>query len=52
MTPELIDHLHEWIVNHPQVLNLPISNETMLLPDHNQPENKIRVSKLLLQISI
>ena len=52
MTPELIEHMHEWIGNHPEVVNLPISNDTLLVSDHNQPGKKIRVSKLLLQISI
>ena len=52
MTSELIDNLHEWIGNHPQVVNLPIYDDTLLVPDHKQPGKKIRVSKFLLQISI
>ena len=52
MTPELIEHLHEWIGNHSQSVNLPISNHTFLVPDHKQPGKKIRVSKLLLRVSI
>ena len=47
---ELIYHLNEWIGNHPQVVNPPISNGTLLVPDTEQPGKKIRVSKLLLQI--
>ena len=50
--PELIDHLHECIVNNSQVVNSPISSDTLLVPDHKQPGKKIRVSKFLLQISI
>ena len=52
VTSELIEHLRKWIGNHPQVVNLPIYNENLLVPDHKQPVNKIRVSKFLLQISI
>ena len=52
MTPELIQHLHEWIINHPQVVNSPISNDIILVPGHKQPGNKIRFSILLLHISI
>ena len=50
VTLALIEHLHEWVVNHPQVVNPPISNDKLLVPDHKQPRNKIRISKLLLQI--
>ena len=52
MTPKLIDNPHEWISNHQQVVNSPISNNTLLVPDHKQPWKKIRVYKLLSQISI
>ena len=52
MTSELIENMHERIGNHPEVVNLPISNDTLLVSDHNQPGKKIRVSKLLLQILI
>ena len=52
MTLALTDNMNEWIGNHPQVLNSPISNNIVLVPDHNQPGKKIRCSKLLLQISI
>ena len=50
--PELIEHLHEWIGNHLQVVNSSIYNKTLLVPDHKQPGTKIRVSKLLRKISI
>ena len=52
MTPELIYHLNEWIGNHPKMVNSPISNDTLLVPDQERPGKKIRVSKLILQISI
>ena len=50
VTPELIEHLHEWIGNHPQVVNSPISNDTLVVSGHKRPGKKIRVSKLLLKI--
>ena len=52
VTPELIQHLNERIGNHPQVVNLPISNDMLLLPDTLRPGKKIRISKLLLLIPI
>ena len=33
LTPELIGHMHEWIGNHTQVVNYPISKDTLLVPD-------------------
>ena len=52
MTPELIEHMNECIINHPQLVNSPVSNYTLLVPDTELPGKKIRVSKLILQISI
>ena len=52
VTPELIEHMYEWIGNYPQVVKSPISNYTFLFPDTEQPGKKIRVSKLLFHISI
>ena len=52
VTPELFDHLHEWTGYNSQVVNSPTYNDTLLVPDHKQPGNKIGISKLLLQISI
>ena len=52
VTHELIDSPNEWIGNCPQVVNSPISNDTLLVPDPEQPGEKIRVSKLIFQISI
>ena len=51
-TPELIENMHEWIGNNTQVVNLPISKDVLIVPDHKQPGKKISVSKFLLQISI
>ena len=47
LTPELIDNMNEWIGNHPQVVNLPIIDDTLFVPDPEQPWKKIRVYKLL-----
>ena len=52
VTPTLIDYLHEWIGNHPQLVNSKFSKDTLLVSDHKQPGKKIRGSKLLLQRSI
>ena len=52
VTPESIEHMNEWIGNHPQVAKSPIYNETLLVPDTERPGKKIRVYKLLLKISI
>ena len=34
VTPELIEHLYKWIVNHPQVLDFPISKDPLVVTDH------------------
>ena len=52
VTPELIENTNEWIVNHPQVVNSPMYNAILLVPDTEQPGKKTSVSKLILQISI
>ena len=52
VTPELIENTNEWIVNHPQVVNSPIYNDILLVPDTEQPGKKTSVSKMILQISI
>ena len=43
--------LHTWVIDHPRVVNSPITNDTILVlnPDTNQKE---RVGKLLLEIPI
>ena len=51
-TPELIEHMDKWIGNNPQVFNSPIFNDTLLVTDTYIPGKKIRVSKLLLHVSI
>ena len=38
--PELIEHLNEWIGNHPQVVNSPISHDKLLVPDPERPGKK------------
>ena len=52
MTPELIDNLSKWIGNHPDVVNSPIFNDTLLVPNPERPGKKIRFYKLRLHISI
>ena len=52
VTPALIEHLHECIENHTQVVNSPIFNNTFLVPDNKRSGKKTRVSELLLQIPI
>ena len=48
LTSELIYNPNKWIGNHPQVVNLQISNDTLLVPDPERPGKKIRTSKLIL----
>ena len=50
--PRLIKNLNEWIENHLQVVNSPIYNDTLLVLYPERPGKKIRVSKLLYQVSI
>ena len=52
VTPGLIKHPNEWVGNHPQVVNQPIYNDNFFVPDPEGPGKKIRVSKLILYISI
>ena len=33
LTPELIENMNEWIGNNTQVVNLPISGDTLFVPD-------------------
>ena len=33
VTPVLIEHTNIWIVNNSQVVNLPIYDDTLLVPD-------------------
>jgi hypothetical protein len=50
VSPELRTKLYDWFLKHPQVIQSPIANDTLLLKDPDDPKNKIRVGKLLLQI--
>ena len=52
VTPEIIDNLNECIRNHPQVVKSTISNDTLSVPNPEQPGKKITGSKLIIQISI
>jgi hypothetical protein len=51
ITVEIREKLHHWIMNHPHVIDSPISNDTVLIlnPDTNLKE---RVGKLLCEVSI
>jgi hypothetical protein len=51
VSPQLRKKLYEWFLNHPQVIASPIASDTLLLKDPDDPTKKIRVGKLLLQIS-
>ena len=44
--------MNECIVNHPQVVNSPISNETLLFSDLEKQGKKIRNLNFFLQTSI
>jgi hypothetical protein len=48
VSPELRKRVFEWINNHPHIVNSPISNDTLLVPDPKQPGNQVRVSKLMI----
>jgi hypothetical protein len=50
VSQELRKQLYEWVLDHPHVVNSPISNDTIIIKDNNN--EKTRVGKLLLQISI
>ena len=38
--PEFIENLNEWICNHPQEADLPISNDTLFVLDQEQSGGK------------
>ena len=44
--------IHDWIRRHPHVIQSPITNDTVLVPDPNDPKKKIKKHRLLLQISV
>jgi hypothetical protein len=51
ITPEIREKLNHWILAHPQVVQSPITSDTLLLPDR-ETGLTICVPKLLLEISI
>jgi hypothetical protein len=51
ITPEIREKLNQWILGHPQVIQSPITNDTLLLPDR-ETGVVMRVPKLLIEISI
>ena len=44
--------VHKWIRGHPHVIESPLANDTVQVPDKMDPTKKIRTNRLLLQISI
>ena len=52
VSPSLKKKLLEWILNHPHIIPSPIAKDAILIPDPNNPKQKIRTNKLLLQIPI
>jgi hypothetical protein len=51
ITPEIREKLDQWILGHPQVIQSPITNDTLLLRDR-ETGVVTRVPKLLLEIPI
>ena len=43
--------LHDWVLNHPRVVNCPIAKETLLVRDE-ETKDLVRVGKLLLEITV
>ena len=43
--------LHDWVLNHPRVVNSPIANETLFVENKDTLQRE-RVGKLLLEISV
>ena len=48
----LREKLYDWILKHPEIINSPISNDTILIRNPTNANEKIRVGKLLHNISI
>ena len=44
--------VHDWIRKHPMVVESPIMNDMVRIPDPNDETKTIRTSKLLLSISV
>ena len=51
ITLEIREKLNQWILGHPQVIQSPITNDTLLIRNR-ETGVIIRVSKLLIEISI
>ena len=52
VTPVIRQKLHDWILDHPHVIDSPISNDCLWIKDPEAPEGRRRVGKLLLEISV
>ena len=52
VSPALREKLYDWILKHPEIINSPISNDTILIRNPTNANEKIRVGKLLRNISI
>lgn len=48
----LMEIVHKWIRAHPHVIESPLANDTVKVPDKNDPTKKVKTNRLLLQISI
>jgi hypothetical protein len=51
ITPEIREKLNDWILAHPHVIQLPITNDTHLIGNRNTGVTT-RVPKLLIKMSI
>jgi len=49
---DLRDAVHEWIRKHPMVIESPILNDMVRIPDPQDNTKTIKTSKLLLSISV
>ena len=49
---ELRKKLFDWIIKHPDIVDSPLSNDTILIKNPSNSNEKIRVGKLLRNISI
>jgi hypothetical protein len=52
VTPIIRQKLHEWILDHPHVIDSPIAKDCLWIKDPEAPEGRKRVGKLLLEISV
>ena len=52
VSEELRKKLHDWFIKHPQVVASPFANDTLKIPDPENPNKKIKAGKLLLQVSM